>query len=225
MMPDQDEWTMLARIWRGEIPRAEALPPLAKMLHHADYLTRSRAYALLEKMYGEYLLPSLLAVVHGEEQREWQLRALAVLAARGDSRRLPELQPLLYQRDKPLLLRAILRVLVLWGDAASLAAAVDFIDSPYAGFLKTSFLEDSLRQLVLRDLDMQKNWQRLCATRPALCQWDAALKATRDLNPLISVYPHPDYLVHMARKQGINAKTLKRALYFPQREQGKQSMS
>lgn len=209
---------MLDAIWRGEISPERAVIELKALLHCDDYLLRSRVYALLEKTLGEKLLSPLLDAVYGEEEREWQLRALAVLAARGDVSLLPKLRPLLFQLEQPLLLRGSLRVICAWGGREIQQTLAEFIESPYAGILKSDYLTDCVVSAVRADGETHAHWLQVLQSHPAAARWYATVAPNREPNELLMVYPHPDYLVHMARERNIAAKDLRRALYFPHRQ-------
>ena len=216
---ENSKWNTLDEIWRGKIGDDVAVAFLRAAIGDEDYLLRSRSYALLTKAYGEYLLDECLTVAAGEAAREWQLRALLVLARRGDSSLLPRLRPLLFQRERPLLLRGALLTVAAWGGADGLRLLAAFLCNPYPGYLKGELLADAVQTAIASYAEGARDWRSLCAADEQLRRAYAQLCPPTDGDSLWNIFPYPDYLTACAAARGYSAKEMKRALFFPQRRE------
>lgn len=183
-----------------------------------DYLVRTRAFALGERLGGEEIDRAMLEVALGEGEREWQLRALNSLAHSGSYKAVAALTPLLSQCSKPLLLRGCVWVMAsakAFDPSFALNVLGDFITSPYVGYLKVAFVADSLNHALGRSEEGAEFWERLCAADSKIARAYSYFRQYVSVKPpLFQVYPYPDYLSKMGAKKQITPKELKYALYF-----------
>lgn len=203
----------------GESAAAErdAVAFLQTALYDPDYLVRAKAFLLTERCYSPALLPALYDIL-AKEEREWQLRALNVLRLKADETVLPQLMPLLFQREKPLLLRGAYLTVATVGGENALTMIASFLKSPYCAYLKDSYLSAVLSFALNQGENAKTIWSRLTAIDRELSSFSAALLQSAEENPLLTAYPYPDYLVEMAKEHGIDAKTWKKVMYFPRKK-------
>lgn len=199
----------------GEDEVARLLRPY---LYHEDYVLRSKAFAFLPWRPLRPLTPVLLGFLNGTEKREWELRALAGLAAGGDPALASPLTPLLGQQSRPLLMRGTLWVLAVVGGETARNAIAGFLCSPCRRYLKDSFLADTLGRLLAKPAE-QDGWASLLRENDALAAVFSAYQPLladrkKEQNDFTNVYPCRDYLLIMARKQGVPDRYFRRAMYY-----------
>lgn len=192
----------------------ETIAFLRETLFDDDYLIRSRCFSLLDRHWFPELRETLLAIVFGEEPREWQLRALAALEHSGDTSLSDDLEPLLFQRQKPLLIRGGLWVVASLGGERAIEVMARFLKSPFRGYLKPSFVADALARAVGNTARGDALWREYCDSDGELATISSYYQGFVTENPLLQVYPYPDYLSKAAMEQGYSAKELKRAIYW-----------
>ena len=190
---------------------------LCSCLFDEDYLVRSRAFGLAERRPDLKMNTAFLHTLFGDEEREWQLRALSALGKVGDKATILALKPLLFQEEKPLLLRGTLWVFVtaaadIGKEILDILAA--FLLSPYVSYLKTAFVADAVALGVAQLEEGTALWQEYCDRNAALAKTAAFYRQYCSHNSLLQVYPYPDYLTKQAQKQEISAKEMKQALFF-----------
>lgn len=189
---------------------AETLFPY---LQSSEYLIRSKAFAFLVFRPLPSLSEPLLTLLEKGEEREWELRALAALEALGDPSVVPRIRPLLFQRERPLLIRGALGVIAALGKAEAVEAIALLLLHPNRCYLKDPLLAAALAKLLASPEDAEM-WEE------KRCENQELAKAYRELMPLmeqktqIGVYPFRDYLLMMARKQGLEDRVFQRAMYY-----------
>lgn len=195
----------------------DAVAFLRAVLYDEDYLVRSKAFLLTERCFGRALEPELRDILaHGE--REWQLRALNALRLSDGEELLDDLRACLFQRQKPLLIRGACLVTASLAQAKGLGLLAAFFQSPYCAYLKDDFLAAVLAKALDQGETARIRWRQFTANDPALAAFSEALLATAAENPLLTVYPTPDYLAAMAKAQGIPAAAWKKVTYFPRKK-------
>ncbi len=204
----------LNEMGEGAATKEDAAAFLQSALWDEDPLVRAKAFLLAERCYDPSLLPLLYDVLTREE-REWQLRALNVLRLHADETVLPHLRPLLFQREKPLLLRGAYLTVATIGGEQALRLIAAFLNSPYCAYLKDEYLGAVLSLALKQGKTARTVWAKLVAEDKALSAFSGALLKKAEENPLLTVYPYPDYLTETAKTRGMDAKTWKRAMYFP----------
>ncbi len=204
----------LTEIYLSQSGSAEAVAFLREALFDEDYLVRSRSFALLERLWFPELRETLLSIVKGEEPREWQLRAMAALERSGDRSLCEDLESLVFQRNKPLLIRGGLWVIASLGGETALAVMARFLKSPFRGYLKPSFVADAVALTIHSFHHGESLWADLCEKDEELSRAASYYHGFMTENPLLQVYPYPDYLSKAAMQRDISAKELKRAFYF-----------
>lgn len=212
--PHMRKMNMLTEIYQTKSGGPEAVAFLRQCLLDDDYLVRSRCFALLERRWFPSLRRDLLAILQGDWERQWQLRALAALARSGDNTLCRDLEPLIFQRSKPLLLRGALWVVASLGGNDALEIMGRFLLSPYCGYLKPSFVADAMALAVANTKAGENIWRCCCENDSNLAKSVNYYRGFITENPLLQVYPYPDYLSKAAMEQDIGAKELKQALYF-----------
>lgn len=212
-----EKMNVLTEIDQAKSGSPEAVAFLRQCLFAEDYLVRSRCFALLERYWFPPLRESLLEIVKGEGDRQWQLRALAALARSGDDSLCRDLEPLVFQRNKPLLLRGALWVVATLGGEDALDIMARFLRSPYRGYLKPSFVADAMALAIGNTEGGETFWKLRCEKDPDFSKIVDYYRGFVTENPLLQVYPYPDYLSKAAMEQDISPKELKRAIYFKNR--------
>lgn len=213
----EEKIATLNEMGEGAATKEDAVAFLQRALCDEDALVRAKAFLLAERCYDPSLLPVLYDIL-SQEEREWQLRVLNVLRLNADETVLPHLFPLLFQREKPLLLRGAYLTVAAIGGEEALPLIAAFLTSPYCAYLKDDYL-GAVLVLALKEGDTAKAvWAKLVAEDKALSAFSGALLANAEENPLLTVYPYPDYLTEMAKTRGIDAKTWKKAMYFPRKK-------
>ena len=190
---------------------------LRSCLFDEDYLVRSRSFALAERVKSLSVNTTFLHIIFGEEEREWQLRALSALGKVGEASDIFALKPLLFQGEAPLLMRGALWVFVAnnaYVGEKTLTLLGEFLVSPYCRYLKTAFVAEAVAVCVDKTKDGKELWGKMQQENPTLAKAAAFYRDYAAENSLLQVYPYPDYLTKCGQKQGISAKALKRALYF-----------
>jgi hypothetical protein len=207
----------LNEIGESAAAEKEAVAFLQSALNDADYIVRAKAFLLAERCYRPLFLTILFDIL-AKEEREWQLRALNVLRLNADESVLPQLKPLLFQREKPLLLRGAYLTVATIGGENALTMIAAFLRSPYCFYLKDAYLGAVLFFAVNQRIDAETIWSRVTADDEELSSFSDALLKSAEENSLLTVYPYPDYLSEMAKDHGIDAKTWKKAMYFPRKK-------
>lgn len=198
-------------------PNKEAADFLQKALYDDDALIRAKAFLAAERCYDPELLPTLYGIL-AQEEREWQLRALNVLRLNADETVLPRLSPLLFQGEKPLLLRGAYLTVATIGGEEALGLMAAFLNSPYCGYLQDGYLGAVLALALKKGNGAKAAWSKLIAKDAALAAFSRALLEKSEENPLLTVYPYPGYLGETAKTRGIDGETWKKALYFPRKK-------
>ncbi len=213
----EEKIAKLNEMGEGAATGEDAAAFLQSALYDEDALVRAKAFLLAERCYDPLLLPLLYDIL-AQEEREWQLRALNVLRLNADERVLPRLSPLLFQRKQPLLLRGAYLTVAAIGGEEALRLIATFLKSPYCAYLKDDYL-GAVLSLALKEGDTAKAlWSKLIAEDESLAAFSGALLTNAEENPLLTVYPYPDYLTETARTRGIDTKTWKKAMYFPRKK-------
>ena len=195
----------------------DAVAFLRVALYDEDYLVRSKAFLLTERCFGRELVPELRDILaHGE--REWQLRALSALRPSAGEELLDDLRACLFQRQKPLLIRGACLVTAAMAQAKGLGLLAAFFKSPYCAYLKDDFLAAVLAKALDQGETAQLLWRQFTANDPELAAFSAALLTAAAENPLLTVYPYPDYLAAMAKARGVPAAAWKKVTYFPRKK-------
>ncbi len=208
----------LSEIYRKGVGGGESAAFFLLALADKDYLVRTRAYALAARLGDVEVEKYLLSIIFGQEEREWQLRALNAVSKAGSSQSVAALEPLLFQANKPLLLRggvwAIVAATAFQPDF-TLSLLAKFITSPWAGYLKPGFVADAIGYALNREAGCGAIWSHLRESNQAVDKAASYYRNYRSPKPvLLQVFPYPDYLAKMAAKRNISPRELKRALYF-----------
>lgn len=191
---------------------------LHQCLFDEDYLLRSKAFYVAERYADDVVLRGIYQILAEEDEREWQLRSLSVLAHHPRESALPVLEQCLFQREKPLLIRGALLTLGVIGGEKVLLLLADFLKSPFSGYLKDDFLAECFASAIEKTEDGVVLWAALERESPELSAMTSRLRYKVKDNELLMVYPYPDYLSRMAEKKGFSAKEWKRTSYFPRKK-------
>lgn len=213
----EEKITKLNEMVEGAATEEDAVAFLQKALCDEDALVRAKAFLVAERCYSPMFLPILFDIL-AKEDREWQLRVLNVLRLRADESVLPHLRPLLFQREKPLLLRGAYLTVASIGGENALRLIASFLSGPYCSYLKDDYLGAVLFFALNQKESAKAVWVKLIAGDTALAAFSVALLQKAEENPLLTVYPYPDYLAETARNHGIDPKTWKKGMYFPRRK-------
>ncbi|MEG0874768.1 MAG: hypothetical protein RSB05_03165 [Clostridiales bacterium] len=195
----------------------ESIAFLCRCFYDEDYLVRCRSFALGEIMGCSLLSPCLVKLIFSDEEREWQLRGLSLLSKFGNTEDIAQLKPLLFQRDKPLLMRGALWLMAsaqVFEEDFVMATLKDFANSPFACYLKPNFLGNAFA-LALSRCSPHGKFLNEDGKNHKLFTFYLGF-ATE--NSLLQIYPYPDYLTKMAAKRDINPKELKNAMYFKRKK-------
>lgn len=190
---------------------------LHQCLFDEDYLLRSKAFYVAERYADEVVLLGIYQIL-AEDEREWQLRSLSVLAHHPRESALPVLEQYLFQREKPLLIRGALLTLGIIGGEKALSLLADFLKSPFSGYLKDDFLAECFAMAIEKTENGAELWAALERESAELSAMASRLRYKVKDNELLMVYPYPDYLSRMAEKKGFSAKDWKRTSYFPRKK-------
>lgn len=207
----------LNEIGKNAAAEKNAVAFLQTALYDPDYLVRAKAFLLAERCYSPALLPAFYDIL-AKEEREWQLRVLNVLRLNADDTVLPQLMPLLFQREKPLLLRGAYLTVATVGGENALTMIASFLKSPYCAYLKDSYLGAVLSFALNQGENAKTIWARHTAIDKKLSSFCAVLLQSAEENPLLTVYPYPDYLAERAKAHDIDPTTWKKAMYFPRKK-------
>lgn len=217
MREKEEKLAQLNHIYQGATADEAAVAFLHDALYDSDYLVRSKAFLLTERRHAKAMRTEFYDIlVYGE--REWQLRAMNVLKMTADEAILPYLRPCLFQRRQPLLIRAAFITLAAVGSEKSLMLIAEFLKSPYCAYLKDAFLGDVLADALQRTKNAAAMWAKITASDQNLRVFSNSLLPHAEKNPLLTVYPYPDYLAEMAKERGISAEEWKKAMYFPRKK-------
>ncbi len=186
---------------------------LRPYLFSSDYLVRSKAWAFLVRRPLPPLREELVGFLKGGENREWELRALAALEAMADPGTAPGIAPLLFQWQRPLLIRGALWVLVQLGGAEAEGAVADFLLHPNRRFLKDGYLSAALKRMLEAD-ETALRWQKRLSTNVELRSLHQKLLRAKEQKNRSGVYPFRDYLLLMAKRQGWDGDVFRRAMYY-----------
>ena len=138
-----EKMNVLTEIDQAKSGSPEAVAFLRQCLFAEDYLVRSRCFALLERHWFPPLRESFLKLSR-ERGSPMAARALAALARSGDDSLCRDLEPLVFQRNKPLLCAALYGSLPPSAGKMLWISWLVFLRSPYRGYLKPSFVADAM---------------------------------------------------------------------------------
>lgn len=218
----QSKIEMLNDIYLNALSSSSDSAFLRQCLFEEDYLLRSKAFFVAERHIDDAVLEGIFAILEDDE-REWQLRALSVLCRHPREISPETLRPLLFQREKPLLIRGALLTVSEIGGEAALDLIAEFLMSPFSGYLKDDFLAECFASALAKTEKGEVYWAKREAETEGLASLAARLRFKVKDNELLMVYPYPDYLSRMAEKQGYTPKEWKRASFFPRKKAGKRS--
>ncbi len=186
---------------------------LLPYLQKPEYLLRSKAFAFLHWRPLPTLRDELLSVLENGEEREWELRALAALEDLGDQAAAARLHPFLFQSERPLLIRGSFWVLATLGGDEAQEAIAAFLLHPRRCYLKDGFIAAALARLLLPEAERTRWENRLASSEDLVRAYDALVPLMKQKS-FVGVYPFGDYLLLMARQQGIGDRLFQRTMYY-----------
>lgn len=188
----------------------EAALALLPYLNHADYLVKSKAFAMLAAVAHPAALPRLFAVLRAEQDEEFRLRALEVIQKIAEPESVAELALFLADHD-PLLIRGVIVALGNIGGAEAAGIILEFAASPRGRIIRRETVQEALAYALTKVKDPQQFLLRMGqdkGIRRYLHGLDLALPAV----PRYTVYPSADYFSLQAKERGIEYKLYKKLI-------------
>lgn len=220
-MMDRPLQDRMNEISKGALSATDSAFLCQVLLDEKRYLARSKAFLTAERVADEAVLAAAERIIlDDKEEREWQLRAFSVLNHHPRKASLQASRRCLFQREKPLLIRAALLTAANIGGKEAAKLCADFLASPFCGYLKDDFIGSCLH-LFLKEEDNAICFRSLIGEDPELSDYVERLLAKTDENDVLTVYPYPDYLWRSAEVRDVKAEEWKDILFFPRKKKKK----
>lgn len=192
-----------------DFPAERAVEVVLDYLDHEDYLIKSRAFVVLEKLAHPLALPPMFRILREEPEEEFRLRALAVIQAVGHPQAIPELEKVL-QDWNPYLIRGALVALGSIGGEEAARVILEFASSPRGRIVRRELVQEALAFCLLKVSEKEKFLARLAEANGGIRRYLRGLNLEAPPISHFSVYPSNDYLRLKCEARGVDYKTYKR---------------
>ncbi|MEL7564785.1 MAG: HEAT repeat domain-containing protein [Dehalobacterium sp.] len=189
---------------------------LIPLLHHPDYLVRSRIFIALGRIKDSEVSEQLLDYLDSEPGEEWQLRVLECFYLFNDQKVVSRLSHLLKKHHEPIITRGVAWLLGYLGGEEAFKILLEFAVSPKGRLVKSDIIYEGLA-LALQSLDHADDyWKETLSKNTSIARFFLYSRLPEVDRPRFSVYPYPDYLLDQAKGKGIKAKEFKKLYYREQ---------
>ncbi|WP_227762375.1 HEAT repeat domain-containing protein [Zhaonella formicivorans] len=192
-------------------PGEEAARAAGAFLRHPDYLVRSKAFAVLNRIPHLALLPDLITVLREEKDEEFRLRALEVVQKLGEREAISELIPFLHDRD-PLVVRGTIVALGGIGGEEAAESILHFAASPQGRIVRREVVQEALAFCLQKVPEPERFLERLGERDKGIKRYLRGLQPEVPAQPRFTVYPAADYFSVQAKAREIDYKLYKRLI-------------
>lgn len=190
-------------------PEKKAVEVLLGYLDHEDYLIKSRAFVVLEKLAHPAALPRMYQVLAEEREEEFRLRALAVIQAVGEPSSIPQLEKAL-QDWNPFIIRGAVVALGGIGGEEAAQIILEFASSPQGRIVRRELVQEALALSLLKVAAKEKFLAQLSHSSGPIRRYLRGLNLEVPQRLHFSVYPSADYFSLRCEARDVDYKTYKR---------------